>query len=298
MADEAKQAAIAREQEKAAQVRAAELAKANEVLKRSLDALASDPELNCFLGHVLKVIAQELDAPVVEHWFDTSGNIAYLKLSCCRGELLTPKQQALDPRVQGIRIPPELMHHDDLVYRQRHVIVEDLVSDPVQVSVFAPIGFDLAAWSAEYGVRKYIHLPLVLGERSIGTLCVYIPANRSFTEQQIELVYALAQQVTLAIQLTRLAEEAKLAAIARAEEAKLAAILEERNRIACEIHDTLAQASGGILIQLQAASYFLPTKPDNAQEHLITARELAHSGQQRHGAPYGRCIKKVQNITI
>lgn len=65
----------------AEQERSAELAKANEALKKSLDALAADPDLNRFLGHVLKVIAQELDAPVVEHWFDTEGNIAYLNLS-------------------------------------------------------------------------------------------------------------------------------------------------------------------------------------------------------------------------
>lgn len=101
----------------------------------------------------------------------------------CRGELLAPEQQALDPRVQGIKIPPELMHHDDLLHRQRYVIVEDLVSDPIQVSVFDPIGFDLAVWSAEYGISKYIHLPLVIGERSIGTLCVYISCDRAFTEQ-------------------------------------------------------------------------------------------------------------------
>ena len=31
-------------------------------------------------------------------------------------------------------------------------------------------------------------------------------------------------------------------------------------------------------MQLQAASYFFPTKPDNAQEHLVAARELASSG--------------------
>jgi len=50
---------------------------------------------------------------------------------------------------------------------------------------------------------------------------VYLPVDHHITEQQIELGYALAQQVTLAIQLTWLADEAKLAAIARAEEANL-----------------------------------------------------------------------------
>lgn len=227
---------------KAEQERSAELAKANEALKKSLDALAADPDLNRFLGHVLKVIAQELDAPVVEHWFDTEGNTAYLNLSCCRGELLTPEQQALDPRVQGIKIPPELMHHNDLLHRQRYVIVEDLVSDPIQVSVFDPIGFDLAVWSAKYGISKYIHLPLVIGEQSIGTLYVYISCERTFTEQQIELICVLAQQVTLAMQLTQLAEEAKLAVIAREQEkvaSERAVELAKANNALQAIIDTL-----------------------------------------------------------
>lgn len=227
---------------KAEQERSAELTKANEVLKKSLDALAADPDLNRFLGHVLKVIAQELDAPVVEHWFNTEGNIAYLNLSCCRGELLTPEQQALDPRVQGIKIPPLPMHHHDLLHRQRYVIVEDLVSNPIQVSVFDPISFDLAAWSAEYGISKYIYLPLIIGERSIGTLCVYISCDRTFTGQQIELICVLAQQVTLAMQLTQLAEEAKLAAIAREQEkaaTERAAELAKANNALQAIIDTL-----------------------------------------------------------
>lgn len=275
LAEQARQAAIAQEQEKAAQERAAELAKANDALKRSLDALATDPDLNCFLGHVLKVMAQELDAPVVEHWVDASSNIAYLNLSCCCGELLTPEQQALDPRVQGVRIPPELMKHNSLLHRQQPVIVEDLVSDPVQIFVFDPIGFDLAAWSAEYGVRKYIQLPLVLGERSIGTLCVYIPGNRTFTEHQIELSRALAQQVTLATQLTQLAEAAKQVAIAREQEKAETAILAERNRMAREIHDTLAQGFTGIVVHLEGAENVLTEDPEKARSRLDRARQLA-----------------------
>ena len=56
------QAAIAREQEMFARQRATELAKANEALRGSLDALATVPELDEFLGQVMATITRQLGA--------------------------------------------------------------------------------------------------------------------------------------------------------------------------------------------------------------------------------------------
>ena len=53
------------------------------------------------------------------------------------------------------------------------------------------------------------------------------------------------------------------------------AVVEERNRIAREIHDTLAQAFTGILVQLEAAQDVLATSRNKANSHLIRARTLA-----------------------
>src|SRR6202030_450946 len=55
-------AAMARERERFAQQRATELAKANEALRRCLDALASVPELDDFLGQVMAAITRQLGA--------------------------------------------------------------------------------------------------------------------------------------------------------------------------------------------------------------------------------------------
>jgi PAS domain S-box-containing protein len=60
----------------------------------------------------------------------------------------------------------------------------------------------------------------------------------------------------------------------RAEEAS---ILEERNRMAREIHDTLAQAFTGILIQVGAATQVLDDS-EATQAHLDTIEELARTG--------------------
>jgi hypothetical protein len=56
------QAALARERELFAQQRATELAKANEALRGCLDALASVPELDDFLGQVMAAITRQLGA--------------------------------------------------------------------------------------------------------------------------------------------------------------------------------------------------------------------------------------------
>jgi PAS domain S-box-containing protein len=53
------------------------------------------------------------------------------------------------------------------------------------------------------------------------------------------------------------------------------AVVEERNRIAREIHDTLAQAFTGILVQLEAAKDALPTNKREANSHITRARTLA-----------------------
>lgn len=61
----------------------------------------------------------------------------------------------------------------------------------------------------------------------------------------------------------------------RAEEAS---ILEERNRMAREIHDTLAQAFTGILLHVGAATEQITKRTETAETHLQTVDELARTG--------------------
>jgi PAS domain S-box-containing protein len=60
--------------------------------------------------------------------------------------------------------------------------------------------------------------------------------------------------------------------------AEAASILEERNRMAREIHDTLAQAFTGILLHVGAAAELITKKPETVQAHLETIDELARAG--------------------
>jgi len=61
----------------------------------------------------------------------------------------------------------------------------------------------------------------------------------------------------------------------RAEEKQVTIVLEERTRIAREIHDTLAQGFTGVVIQLEVAEDALSDDPEEARAHLLRARELA-----------------------
>jgi signal transduction histidine kinase len=62
------------------------------------------------------------------------------------------------------------------------------------------------------------------------------------------------------------------------EQAQQTAVLDERNRMAREIHDTLAQAFTGILMHLGNAERLLTSDVAGSQTHLQSIRDLAREG--------------------
>jgi PAS domain S-box-containing protein len=250
--------------------RAAELVKTNEALKQSLDALATETDLDKFLGHVLQAIAQQFQSPLTEYWYHSeSGDVAYVGLSYYQGTLLTPDKQPGHPGAIGIPIPPQLTHDEALNSRQRYIIYQGIGTehDTAGQWMFEQMGMDVSYWYTDRGVTQYLSLPLNLGERTIGALAVYLPSDRTINPEQIELAQALAHQVTLAVQLTQLATQARESAI-----------LDERNHIAREIHDTLAQAFTGISVQLSVAQRIAPQDPHQAWSIIDRVTKLAQKG--------------------
>jgi len=134
-----------------------------------------------------------------------------------------------------------------------------------------------------------LYVPLLLGEELIGYLSTPNTRLEAFTPDQIDLAQALANQIALAVRLGRLAEQASDAAItaereraARSRSAEReAAVLGERNRLAREIHDTLAQAFVGVVTFLEAAK--AARRPEKAQACVVDALQVrswgAHDGQ-------------------
>ena len=74
--------------------------------------------------------------------------------------------------------------------------------------------------------------------------------------------------------------ESKLAEEDALQQTREVAVLEERNRMAREIHDTMAQGFTGIVLQMEAAEQSMETSPEALPEHLNRARALAREGLQ------------------
>ena len=74
--------------------------------------------------------------------------------------------------------------------------------------------------------------------------------------------------------------ESNLAEEAALQQSREMAVLGERNRMAREIHDTLAQGLTGIVIQLEAGEQALGDSPTEVASHLDRARSLARENLQ------------------
>lgn len=117
--------------------------------------------------------------------------------------------------------------------------------------------------------QSLVVVPLLAKETAIGVLGMATRTDRTFTEAEVELLQAIADQITIAAVNARLYRRSREVAT-----------LEERNRVAREIHDTLAQGFTGILVQLQAAERLSLKNPARALQSLQEARELAHESLQ------------------
>jgi signal transduction histidine kinase len=108
-------------------------------------------------------------------------------------------------------------------------------------------------------------VPLLVGGQVRGFVGIRHVDRASYRPEEIELTQALAHQVMLALQLNEFAEQGQRAAV-----------FEERNRMARDIHDTLAQGFTGVIVQLEAAEDAISCRcRKEADDHLHRAGELA-----------------------
>jgi len=110
-----------------------------------------------------------------------------------------------------------------------------------------------------------IGLPLATGAGPLGALGLRSTVTPG--AEMTALLMAIGNQVGLALSTARLSEEGREMAV-----------LEERARLAREIHDTLAQQLAGIVIQLEAAQALVSRDPGRSLPALASAQELARSG--------------------
>jgi signal transduction histidine kinase len=246
---------VRRERERAAEQRVAELAKANAVIRGNLERLAGETDLYSFMGQMLLEATRQFDA--------VSGDVVV------RDDLRQEWRVVAHVR-EGQLGPPPYASSVPLTgsaFSQRYGEVREVlyVHVPPQPTVTWPGRMEFLCALRAVGALVY---PMMFGGRSVGFMGMTFQRNAEELTRS-GLLVALAQQATLAVQLTRLAYSAREAAV-----------LMERTRLGQEIHDGLAQAFTGILLQLGAVEEF-PSCRKRGSELAVTLshiRGLARDG--------------------
>jgi two-component system NarL family sensor kinase len=114
------------------------------------------------------------------------------------------------------------------------------------------------------GEGVLIGLPMGTGAGPLGALGLRATVRPGV--EMTALLLAIGNQVGLALSTARLSDEGREMAV-----------LEERARLAREIHDTLAQQLTGIVIQLEAAQALVNRDRERSLPALASAQELARS---------------------
>jgi PAS domain S-box-containing protein len=228
-----------------------------EALTYSLDVLATAPAPDKFLGQMLSTIGRLLNAQSVILWLLDETNDSLVLRAWAEGTNFAKA----DPEHPFIKNP--LSWRDDpglqeMFFSGAPSVCEDIEHD-----------HDVSAALREYlrsgGTKKFLRIPTLVGGHVKGFIGIRHGDRPPYRPEEIELAQALAHQAMLAIQLNEFAEQSQRAAV-----------LDERNRMARDIHDTLAQGFTGVIVQLEAAEDAISCGcRKEADNHLHRAAKLA-----------------------
>jgi len=148
----------------------------------------------------------------------------------------------------------------------------DFESEPVQTIECSRLRRALRGKQPELATGHRVHASVALrfGPRILGLINLSAANFSELDTDREQLLAAVGAQVGIAVERARLAEEA--GALAR---------VEERTRMAREIHDTLAQDLAGIALHLESAERNVERAPALARERLETALGAARGSLER-----------------
>jgi signal transduction histidine kinase len=148
--------------------------------------------------------------------------------------------------------------------------------DPIIIGDVRGPGADAADYRAAVGdrldthfahVASWLGVPLAVKGRLIGMLAISSPERDYYSAHDGQLAMALANHAAVAIENARLYEQGRVLAA-----------LEERQRLARELHDSVAQALFGIGLGAQTALTLLESDPKKVADPLRYILELANIG--------------------
>jgi len=234
------------------------------VVQLALDLLVREPDIEGFFGGLTKTMVEESDShvcgvwlidedrPRCEMWMAYVADRLYTRSGRDWESLTFPHEslgQHLYDHAEGWTRTVEYEHDDSRL------------PEPVR------------AFHRHHGVHGMVVAPLVLGNRTLGWIKLSsrsIPECEGVQWWRIVLIEAIARQAALALHHSRLVDRSRV-------EERRKAILEERNRLARDIHDNLAQGFAAILMQLQAAQREICALPPAVAVKLETAVDLART---------------------
>lgn len=166
-------------------------------------------------------------------------------------------------------LPPGLVKHPELMEGECYCLLTYAAGDLRGAANVNVVGCSRLAKlvSDSRQLRCHASVPLYVDDRRLGILNVASADWRELSTDELNLLSTVGALVSLAIERTRLAERGATLAAA-----------EERNRIARDIHDTIAQSLAAITMQLESADAFLETpNPARATETVRRALALTRS---------------------
>jgi PAS domain S-box-containing protein len=150
-----------------------------------------------------------------------------------------------------------------LILNQETVIIPDVRGDTLLARDFRDVTDE--RFETVYGqVRSWMGVPLTIKDQVTGMLTLKHSEPNHYTPSQVELVLAFANQAAVAIENTRLYEQAQALAA-----------LEERQRLARDLHDAVSQTLFSASLAAEVLPRLWERKPDEGR----------------------RCLKEIQQLT-
>jgi signal transduction histidine kinase len=155
----------------------------------------------------------------------------------------------------GARIPTEGSFAAEALRTNRPQRSDDAQNDPRGYKHSLVLG----------NTRTILSVPMKTRQRTVGVLSIYNKEGQGgFTDRDAELATFFANQAAAAIENARLYEQMREYAV-----------VEERNRLARELHDSVTQSLFSVTLLCEAALNLLDRDASKARERLERANELA-----------------------
>ncbi|MES2626149.1 MAG: GAF domain-containing protein [Pseudomonadota bacterium] len=225
-------------------------------LTSTLDALAKESALDKLMEHVLRTITLQLNAHSNSVWLrqQQSGLVGF-EYAFENSRLITRGDSEL-AQINASSTVENFWPWSVVFSTGKPFVLEDIRENH---------SFPWRDHLLAMGVITILIVPMIMADHVEGVIGIRFVEQRSFRPDELELAQALTNQAMLAMQLTTLSVKSREVAI-----------MEERNRMARDIHDTLAQGFTGVIVQMEAATDAISRDLiSEAEKHINRAGTLA-----------------------